>query len=88
MLRSDFCDYSDAYIVVKGTTDFLALAANENNKAEKNVVFKNNAPFTSCISKINSTLIDNADFDIVMLMYNLLEYSQNYSMISGSLWNY
>ena len=88
MLRSDFCDYSDAYIVVKGTIDFLALAANENNKAEKNVVFKNNAPFTSCISKINSTLIDNADFDIVMLMYNLLEYSQNYSMISGSLWNY
>ena len=88
MLRSDFCDYSDAYIVVKGTIDFLALAANENNKAEKNVAFKNNAPFTSCISKINSTLIDNADFDIVMLMYNLLEYSQNYSMISGSLWNY
>ena len=88
MLRSDFCDYSDAYIVVKGTIDFLALAANENNKAEKNVVFKNNAPFTSCISKINSTLIDNADFDIVMLMYNLLEYSQNYSMISGILWNY
>ena len=88
MLRSDFCDYSDAYIVVKGTIDFLALAANENNKAEKNVVFKNNAPFTSCISKINSTLIDNADFDIVMLMYNLLEYSQNYSMISGGLWNY
>ena len=88
MLRSDFCDYSDAYIVVKGTIDFLALAANENDKAQKNVVFKNNAPFTSCISKINSTLIDNADFDIVMLMYNLLEYSQNYSMISGSLWNY
>ena len=88
MLRSDFCDYSDAYIVVKGTIDFLALAANENNKAEKNVAFKNNAPFTSCILKINSTLIDNADFDIVMLMYNLLEYSQNYSMISGSLWNY
>ena len=88
MLRSDFCDYSDAYIVVKGTIDFLALAANENDKAEKNVAFKNNAPFTSCISKINSTLIDNADFDIVMLMYNLLEYSQNYSMISGSLWNY
>ena len=88
MLRSDFCDYSDAYIVVKGTIDFLALAANENDKTEKNVAFKNNAPFTSCISKINSTLIDIADFDIVMLMYNLLEYSQNYSMISGGLWNY
>ena len=77
MLRSDFCDYSDAYIVVKETTDFLALAANENDKAEKNVAFKNNAPFRSCISKINSTLIGNADFDIVMSMYNLLEYSQN-----------
>ena len=88
MLRSDFCDYSDAYIVVKGTIDFLALATNENDKAEKNVAFKNNAPFTSCISKINSTLIDNEAFDIVMLMYNLLEYSQNYSMISGILWNY
>ena len=77
MLRSDFCDYSDAQIVVKGTIDFLALAANENDKAEKNVAFKNNAPFRSCISKINSTLIGNADFDIVMSMYNLLEYSQN-----------
>ena len=77
MLRSDFCDYSDAYIVAKETIDFLALAANENDKAEKNVAFKNNAPFRSCISKINSTLIGNADFDIVMSMYNLLEYSQN-----------
>ena len=77
MLRSDFCDYSDAYIVVKETIDFLALAANENDKAEKNVAFKNNAPFRSCISKINSTLIGNADFDIVMSMYNLLEYIQN-----------
>ena len=52
-------------------------------------MFKNNAPFRSCISKINSTLIDNAeDLDIVMPMYNLLKYSQNYSMTSGSLWNY
>ena len=56
MLRSDLCDYSDAYIVVK---DLLAAAANENHKAEKNVAFKNNAPFRSCISKISSTLIDN-----------------------------
>ena len=63
-LRSDLCDYSDAY---------------------KNT-FKNNAPFRSCISKINSTLMDNADdLDIVMLVCNLLEYSQNYSMTSGSL---
>ena len=60
MLRPDLCDYSDAYIVVKGTIDFLAAAANENDKAQKNVAFKNNAPFRSCISKINSTLMDNA----------------------------
>ena len=52
-------------------------------------MFKNNAPFRSCISKIKSTLVDNAeDLDIVILMYNLLKYSQNYSMTSESLWNY
>ena len=85
MLRSYLRDYSDAYIVVKGTTDLLAAAANENDKVE-NDVEKNNAPFRSCISKINSTLIDNAeDLDIVIPMYNLLEYNQNYSMTSGSL---
>ena len=49
MLRSDLCDYSDAYIVVKGTIDLLAAAANENDKAEKNIAFGNNAPFRSCI---------------------------------------
>ena len=78
------------YIVLKGIIDLLAAAANETDKAQKNVAFKNNPPFISCISKINSTLIiDNAeDLDIVMSMYNLLEYSQNYSMTSGSLWNY
>ena len=55
----------------------------------KKLTFKNNAPFRSCISKINNTFIDNAgDLDIVMLMYNLLEYSDNYSMTSGRLWNY
>ena len=88
MLKSDLCDYSDAYIFVKETVDLLAAAANENDKAEKYVTFKNNAPFRSCI---NSTLIDNTlieDLDIVMLIYSLLEYTQNYSMTSGSLWNY
>ena len=83
MLRSDICDYRDAYIVVKGTIDLLAAAANETDKAQKNFAFKNNAPFRSWISKINSTLIDNAeDLDIVMPMYNLLKYSLNYSMTS------
>ena len=86
MLRSYLCDYSDAYIVVKGTTDLLAAAAANENDNVENDVEKNNAPFRSCISKINSTLIDNAeDLDIVIPMYNLLEYNQNYSMISGSL---
>ena len=89
MLRSYLCDYSDANIAAKGTIDLLAAATNENDKAEKDVAFKNNAPFRSCISKINSTLIDNTEYiHIVMPMYNLLEYSQSYSVISGSLWNY
>ena len=89
MLRSDLCDYSDAYIVVKGTIDLLTAAANENDKVQKNVAFKNNAPFRSCISKINSTLIENAeDLDIVMLIYDLLEHSKNYSVASGTLWKY
>ena len=85
MLRSNLCNYSDAYIVTKGTIDLLAAAANENDKAQKNVAYKTNSPFRLCISKTNSTLTDNGkDFDIVNPMYDLLEYSQNYSMTSGS----
>ena len=58
-------------------------------KNDKKLAFKNNAPFTSCISKINNTLIDNAeDLDIVIPMYNLLEYSKNYRKTTGSFWNY
>ena len=83
MIRPDLCDYSDVYIVLKDTKDLLAAAAKENNKLHKDVAFKNNAQFRSCISKINNTLIDNAeDLDIVTLIYNLLEYSDNYSMTS------
>ena len=53
------------------------------------IIFKNCAPFTNCISKINNTQIDNADYiDIVMPMYNLIEYSDNYSKTSGNLWRY
>ena len=89
MWRSNLCHHSDYYIVVKGGIDLLAAAANENGKAEKYVVFKNSAPLRSCILKINSTLIDNAeDLGIAMSMYNLLEFSQNYFITSGSLWNY
>ena len=86
MLRSDLRDFSDAYIVVKGT--ITALRPN-NAKRNKAVTFKNNAPFINCISKINGVKIDNAeDLDVVMPMYNLLEYSKNYKKTTGSLWNY
>ena len=61
MLTSYLWDYSDAYIVVRATMDLLAAVSNENDKAQENVAFKNNAPFRSCISKIKSTLIDNAE---------------------------
>ena len=86
MLRSDLCDYSDAYIVVKGTIT----VTNPNSVLyDKKLAFKNNAPFTSCISKIDNTVIDNAeDLDIVIPMYNLLEYSKNYRNTTGSLWNF
>ena len=62
---------------------------NDANEKIKNITFKNNASFMSCISKISNTFIDNAeDLDIVMPMYDLLEYRNNGSMTSGSLWNY
>ena len=63
--------------------------ANNNAFGEKKLVFKNNAPFINCISKINGTKINNAeDLDVIMSMYNLLEYSKNYKKATGSLWNY
>ena len=87
MLRSDLCDFSDAYIVVEG--DITLEGDNDANKRNKNLAFKNNAPFINCISKINGVKIDNAeDLDVVMPMYNLLEYSKNYKKTTGSLWNY
>ena len=95
ILKSSLCDYSDAYILVKGTITVNntaaaapAAAANANN-TNKKVIFKNCAPFTNCISEINNTQVDNAkDIDIVMPMYNSLEYSNNYSKTSGRLWQY
>ena len=87
MLRSDLCDFSDAYIVVKG--DITLEGDNSANKRNKSFTFKNNAPFISCISKINGIKIDNAeDLVVVMPMYNLLGYSKNYRKTTGSLWNY
>ena len=87
MLRSNLCDYSDAYIVVKR---IITIGRDDNNKKwNKKLTFINNVPVRSCISKTNNTLIDNVEnLNVVMSMYNLLEYSNNYSMISGSLWNY
>ena len=91
MLKSSLCDYSHAYVDVKGTitvNNTPAADANANN-TNKKVIFKNCAPFTNCITEINNTDIDNAkDIDIVMPMYNLIEYSDNYSKTSGSLWQY
>ena len=84
MLRSDLCDYSDAYIVVKET---ITVTDPDNVLYDKKLAFKNNAPFVFCISKINNTLIDNSE-DIVMPMYNLLEYSKNYRKTTGIFWNY
>ena len=99
LLRSDLCDFSDAYIVVGGTVtvtkkiltanDFedpnntaanatATNTANDNAFGEKKLVFKNNAPFINCVSKINGIKTDNAeDLDVVMSMNNLLEYSKN-----------
>ena len=86
MLRSDLCDDSNAYIIVKGD---ITVTNPNNAKRNKAVAFKNNAPFTNCISKRNGIKIDNAeDLDVVMPMHNLLEYSKNYRKTTGSLWNY
>ena len=83
MLRSSLCDYSDSYILVKENITVNNIAADGTaaaNNTNKKVIFKNCAPFTSCISKINNIQIDNVEFmDIVMPMYNLIEYSDNYS---------
>ena len=93
MLKSSLCDYSHAYILVKGRITIegagVDAAARQADERDKCVAFKNCAPFTNCISEINNTQIDNAnDIDIVMPMYNLIEYSDNYAKTSGSLWQY
>ena len=91
MLKSSLCDYCDAYIHVKGTitVNNTAAADADANNTNKKVIFKNCAPFTNCASDINNTQVDNAkDIDIVMPRYNLIEYSDNYTKTSGSLWQY
>ena len=94
MSRSNLCDYSVAYILVKGTITVTAPGANNcaNNirdKRNRPLILKNNAPFVSCITRINGELIEDAnDLDIVVPMYNLLEYSKNYRKTIGSLYDY
>ena len=78
MLRSNLCDYADSYILVKGTITITGAGANADERnadeTDKGVTFKNFAPFTKCIRRINNTDIDNAhDIDIVMPMDNLIE---------------
>ena len=93
MLTSNLCDCADSYILVKGTITITGegddAAARQTDERDKSVTFKNCAPFTKYIRRINNTDIDNAhDIDIVMPMHKLLEYSDNYSKTSGSLWKY
>ena len=93
LLKSNLCDYADSYILVKGTITITGAGDNagerQADERDKGVTFKNCDPFTKCISRINNTDIDNAhDIDIVMPMYNVIEYSDNYSKTSGSLWKY
>ena len=93
LLKSSLCDYSDAYILVKGKITITGAgadaAARQADERDKGVAFKNCAPFTSCKGDINNVEIDYyQDIDIVMPMYNLIEYSDNYAKTSGSLWQY
>ena len=86
-LRSNLCDYSDEYIVVKGT--ITVAGNNPRDRQNRPVILKSNAPFVSYITRINGELIEDADdFDIVMPMSNLLEYSKNYRKTIGLLYNY
>ena len=90
MARSVICDYSDAYIlvIVTITVKNSGTATDPNNRVKK-VIFKNIDPFANCISEINNKEIYHAnDNDVVIPMYNLIEYSDNYSKTSGSLWKH
>ena len=94
MLRSNLCDYSDAYKLVKSNIVVTTPGANNNvnnirDKRNKSLILKNNAPFVSCVTRIDGELIEDADdLDIVMPMYNLLEYSKSYRKTIGLLYNY
>ena len=85
MLKSSLCDYSDAYILLSRTITITGekdyTAARQADERNEEIIFKNCAPFTNCISKINNTQVDNEKF-------NFNECSDNYSEMSRSLWKY
>ena len=83
MIRSHLCDYSDEYILVRGTITINRAGDNDSAKQaderNKGVIFKDYAPFTDCISEVNNNQIDyTKDINVVITMYNLIEYSFNY----------
>ena len=85
-IRSSLCDYSDAYILLTGDIA-VKNTNNANLAAAAKVAFKNNAPFKNCRTEINDTFADEADYiNIAMAMYDLNEYSDDYSDTSGSFW--
>ena len=86
ILKSNLCDYGDAYILVKEaiTAQNKVAQGQANNGADKKLIFKNYAPFTKCISRINNTQVGDA-LDINVVMYNSIEHSDNYSKTSGIL---
>ena len=92
MLRSRLCDYSNAYTLVSGPIALTGAGDNDVarqlDERNKGGISKNCAPFTDYISEINNRQTDNAKYDVVIKMYNLIEYSNNYLITSGSLWQY
>ena len=93
MLKSSLCDYNGAYILVKRKITITGAGddaeARQADERDKDVAFKNCAPFINCISDINNSQVDNTkDIGIVMPMCNLIEYSDNYAKTCGSLWQY
>ena len=91
MLRLVLCNYSDANILVKRTitVTITAEAYADGNNTNKCFMFRNCAPLTSCINRINNMQKDDAQYiDVVMPMYNLIEYRDNYSKTSGTLFQY
>ena len=88
VLKSSLCDCSDAYVLICGAVTVTALAAGRGNNY-KQVIFKNHTLFTDSISYINNAQVDNVkDIDVVIAMYNLIEYRNNYFKIIGKLWQY